>query len=68
MGAFLFAFIAFVALLLLIIVGFVICMRLYTHRAFGTGRFRRIRRVRARPDSPVIEEVIEEEVPAEDQS
>ncbi|HLI71250.1 MAG TPA: hypothetical protein VKV19_15960 [Ktedonobacteraceae bacterium] len=62
------AFVGFAGLFLLVIAGFAFSMWLYIRRAFATGRFRRIRRVRAHPDGPVIEEVIEEEVPVEDQS
>ena len=54
---------------LLIIAGVVSSVRLYTHGARGTGRFRRIRRVRARrplPSGTVIEEIIEEEAPVEE--
>jgi len=50
---------------LLIIAGVVSSVCLYT-RALGTGRFRRIRRVRARrplPSDTVMEEIIEEEAP-----
>ena len=48
---------------LLIFVGVTISVRLYTHAALGTGRFRRIRRVRylrPKPGNPVIEETVEE--------
>jgi hypothetical protein len=54
---------------LLIIAGVVSSVRLYLRGALGTGRFRRIRRVRARrplPSDTVIEEIIEEEVPVEE--
>jgi hypothetical protein len=54
---------------LLIIAGVVSSVRLYTRGALGTGRFRRIRRVRARrplPSDTVIEEIIEEEAPVEE--
>ncbi len=54
---------------LLIIAGVVSSVRLYTRGALGTGRFRRIRRVRARrplPSDTVMEEVIEEEAPVEE--
>jgi hypothetical protein len=58
---------------LLIIVGVVSSVRLYTRGALGTGRFRRIRRLRylrPLPDGTVIEEkveeVIDEGVPAEE--
>ena len=58
---------------LLILAGVRSRMRLYTRGALGTGRFRRIRRVRAlkpRPDGAVmeeqVEEVIEEEAPVEE--
>ena len=62
MGTFL---LALVVLLLLIAAGFVSSLRLYTRSMPGTGHFRRIRRVRTLPDGPVIEEIIEEEVPVE---
>jgi len=48
---------------LLIIAGVVSSVRLYTRGALGTGRFRRIRRVRSLkplPDGTVIEEKVEE--------
>ena len=48
---------------LLIFVGVKISVHLYTQSALGTGRFRRVRRVRSlRPEtgSPVIEETVEE--------
>jgi hypothetical protein len=54
---------------LLIIAGVVSSVRLYTRGALGTGRFRRIRRVRARrplPSDTVLEEIIEEEAPVEE--
>jgi len=54
---------------LFIIAGVLSSVRLYTHGAQGTGRFRRIRRVRARrplPSDTVIEEIIEEEAPGEE--
>jgi hypothetical protein len=54
---------------LLIIAGVLSSVRLYLRGALGTGRFRRIRRVRARrplPSDTVIEEIIEEEVPVEE--
>ncbi len=62
-----------VVMSLLIIAGVVSSVRLYTRGALGTGRFRRIRRVRAlkpMPDGTVmeekVEEIIEEEVPVEE--
>ena len=54
---------------LLIVAGVVSSVRLYTRGALGTGRFRRIRRVRARrplPSDTVMEEIIEEEAPVEE--
>ncbi len=54
---------------LLIMAGVVISVRLYTRGALGTGRFRRIRRVRSRrplPGDIVMEEIIEEEAPVEE--
>jgi len=58
---------------LFIIAGVLSSVRLYTRGALGTGRFRRIRRVRSRkplPDGTVmeenVEEVIEEEAPIEE--
>jgi hypothetical protein len=55
---------------LLILVGVKISVRLYTQGALGTGRFRRIRRVRSRrPDHggevlvETVEEILDEEVP-----
>lgn len=56
-----------VVLFLLIAAGVAISIRLYTLGALGTGRFRRIRRVRTLPDGPIIEEIIEEEAPAENE-
>ena len=58
-----------VVMSLLIIVGVVSNVRLYKRGALGTGRFRRIRRVRARrplPSDMVMEEIIEEEAPVEE--
>jgi hypothetical protein len=58
---------------LLIIAGVLSSVRLYTRGALGTGRFRRIRRVRSLkslPDGTVmeekVEEVIDEEAPVEE--
>jgi hypothetical protein len=54
---------------LLIIAGVVISVRLYARGALGTGRFRRIRRLRSRrplPNGTVMEEIIEEEAPVEE--
>ncbi len=55
---------------LLMVAGIVISVRLYTHGALGTGRFRRIRRVRFLRPKPggavmeeTVEEIIDEEVP-----
>jgi hypothetical protein len=55
---------------LLIVAGVVISVRLYTRGALGTGRFRRIRRMRALRPKPgdavmveTVEEIIDEEVP-----
>ena len=48
---------------LLIIAGVLSSVRLYRRGALGTGRFRRIRRVRSRkplPDGTVMEEKVEE--------
>jgi hypothetical protein len=48
---------------LLIFAGVVISVRLYTQGALGTGRFRRIRRLRLlrpRPGGTVMEETVEE--------
>ncbi len=60
---------------LLIIVGVVISVRLYAQGALGMGRFRRIRRLRflkPKPDGTMIEEtveeVIDEEVPVEEET
>lgn len=56
---------------LLIFVGVKMSVRLYTQGALGTGRFRQIRRLRSlrpKPGSTVmeetVEEIIDEEVPA----
>ena len=55
---------------LLIIAGVLSSVRLYTRGALGTGRFRRIRRLRARSplpsDTVMEEELIEEEAPVEE--
>ena len=54
---------------LFIIAGVVSSVCLYTRCALGTGRFRRIRRVRAHgplPSDTVMEEIIEEEAPVEE--
>jgi hypothetical protein len=51
---------------LLITAGVVISVRLYTRGTLGTGRFRRIRRVRSLPGGTVIEDIIEEKAPVED--
>jgi len=55
---------------LLIFAGVKISVRLHTHGALGTGRFRRIRRVRFLRPKPgdavmveTVEEIIDEEVP-----
>ena len=55
---------------LLIFAGVVISVRLYTHGALGTGRFKRIRRLRSYKPVPggtvveeTVEEVIDEEAP-----
>jgi hypothetical protein len=55
---------------LLIFAGVVISVRLYTQDALGTGRFRRIRRLRSLRPKPggtvieeTVEEIIDEEVP-----
>jgi hypothetical protein len=55
---------------LLIFAGVVVSVRLYSQGALGTGRFRRIRRLRflrPRPGGTVmeetVEEIIDEEVP-----
>jgi hypothetical protein len=55
---------------LLIFAGVKISVRLHMHGALGTGRFRRIRRVRFRRPKPAgtvmeetVEEIIDEEVP-----
>jgi hypothetical protein len=48
---------------LLIFAGVVISVRLYTHGALGTGRFKRIRRLRSYkpvPGGTVVEETVEE--------
>jgi hypothetical protein len=55
---------------LLIFAGVVISVRLYSQGALGTGRFRRIRRLRSLRPKPggtvieeTVEEIIDEEVP-----
>ena len=53
---------------LLIFAGVKISVRLHTHGALGTGRFRRIRRLRflrPRPGGTVMEETVEEIVDEE---
>ena len=61
-----------VVVALLISAGIVISVRFYARGALGTGRFRRIRRVRFLRPQPgrtgieeTIEEIVEEEVPVE---
>ena len=54
---------------LLILVGVKISVRLYKQGALGTGRFRRIRRVRSlrpEPAGTVIEETVEEIIDEEE--
>ena len=56
---------------LLIVAGVTIHMRLSTRGALGTGRFRRIRRLRSlrpKPSGTVIEELIDEEAPVEERA
>lgn len=67
------AFVLLLILVLLIIVGVVTSVRLYSQGVVGTGRFRSIRRVRtikSSPDGRVIsdttEEITDEEEPAEE--
>jgi hypothetical protein len=55
---------------LLIVAGVKISVRLHTHGALGTGRVRRIRRLRSLRPEPAgtaieetVEEIIDEEVP-----
>ncbi len=53
---------------LLIFAGVVISVRLYTHGALGTGRFKRIRRLRSYkpvPGGTVVEETVEEVIEEE---
>jgi hypothetical protein len=64
------AFLFILVVVLLIFLGVVESVRLYTRGAIGTGRFRRIRRSRSyRPASSgtaieeTVEEVIDKEVP-----
>jgi hypothetical protein len=64
------AFLYILVVVLLIIAGVVISVRLYTRGAIGTGRIKRIRRLRSFRPKPgdtaieeTIEEIIEEEVP-----
>ncbi|MGH2495372.1 MAG: hypothetical protein ACRDIV_11775 [Ktedonobacteraceae bacterium] len=48
---------------LLVVVGVVTSVRLYSQGAVGTGRFRNVRRIRtikSSPDGKVIEDTIEE--------
>ena len=57
-----------VVMSLFIIAGVVSSVRLRTRGAMGTGRFRRIRRVRSRkplPDGTVLEEKVEEGIEEE---
>ncbi len=67
------AFILLLILVLLIIVGVVTSVRLYSQGAVGTGRFRSIRRIRTiksssdgRVISDTTEEITDEEEPAEE--
>ncbi len=64
------AFLYMLVVGLLIIAGVVTSVRLYTRGAIGSGRFRRIRRLRSHRPGPggtaieeTVEEVIDEEVP-----
>ena len=64
------AFLYMLVVVLLIIAGVVISVSLYTRGAIGSGRFKRIRRMRyLKPGSSgtaieeTVEEVIDEEVP-----
>ena len=57
------AFALLLVFALLIVVGVVTSVRLYSQGAIGTGRFRnkrRIRTIRAAPGGKVIEETVEE--------
>jgi hypothetical protein len=72
MEAFLFML---VVLGLFVIVGVVISVRFYTRGALGVGRFRRIRRVRSLKPEPggalieeTVEEIIDEQVPVEEEA
>ncbi len=72
MGPFLFTM---VFLGLLIVGGIVISLRINAHRLPGTGRFRRVRRLRTlkpMPDGTTVEETVvettEEELPVEEES
>jgi hypothetical protein len=64
------AFLFMVVVFLLIFAGVVISVRLYTRGAVGTGRLRRIRRLRtfsprhgSTEIEETVEEIIDEEVP-----
>lgn len=57
------AFVLLLVFALLIVVGVITSVRLYSQGAVGTGRFRnkrRIRTIRAEPGGKVIEETVEE--------
>ena len=57
------AFVLILVFGLLIVVGVVASVRLYSQGAVGTGRFRNVRRIRtikSSPDGKVIEDTIEE--------
>ena len=71
------AFVFFLVVGLLIMIGVLASVRLYEHGALGTGRFKRRRRLRtvravpgtvsSLPVETVIEEIIDEEEPVEEE-
>ena len=69
------AFVFFLVVGLIILIGVLVSVRLYVPAALGTGRFKRVRRLRTFraapgsagyvPTDTVIEEIIDEEEPLE---
>jgi hypothetical protein len=71
------AFVFFLVVGLIILIGVLVSVRLYVPGTLGTGRFRRIRRLRTFraapgaagyvPTGTVIEEIIDEDEPVEEE-
>lgn len=63
------AIVLLLVFILLIAVGVITSVRLYSQGAVGTGRFRnihRVRTIREAPDGKIIEETIEETIDEEE--